>query len=307
MRNYHLFSYNIQTKEKRKITQKPISAPITFSSSRLGYLVYSSGNILNRVDIKTGTTAVITSSYEGPWPISTSPDGKRIGFFRGNSRVVIFNIETLKEEGTYTLPSNTIKNRVIWSSIGDSIYVLTIQSINGLGVNDIVELNLNSQKSRTILSTDTAKHQLFLTGDSTNPKFLFNENAPGKLGQESSFVEYDILTGTSKIIETLNSGNIFFTGYVMDSSNSTLYYTREDQGLVARNLNSGKPITLISQIQSTPYLKLIGFGQNENELVVSGLARGKDGVQSLFYYLYNISKDSWEEIVSAALPQGKGS
>ncbi|MCH8244536.1 hypothetical protein IIB97_01455, partial [Patescibacteria group bacterium] len=140
---------------------------------------------------------------------------------------------------------------------------------------------------------------------SSNPKLFFIENVPGS--QKSSFVEYDILTKASKTIETSSSDRFFFSGYIVDSNSSTLYYTRENEGLVTRNLNSGKVVTLISQMQSTPYLKVIGFGRNENEIIVIGLAREKDGIMSLFYYLYNISKDSWEEIVSAALPQGKGS
>lgn len=89
----------------------------------------------------------------------------------------------------------------------------------------------------------------------------------------------------------------------MDPRSLTIYYTRSDKGLIAMGLG-GKKVTLVAEIEGTPYLRLIGFGTDMNELVLSGLVSGKDGFQREVYYLYNISDNSWKTIVkSEPLPQ----
>lgn len=298
--SYNLFSYSFTSEEKLKLTAKPIDAPIDFSISQLGYVLYASVNVLHRIDIETGEAVEITSSYQGPFPPSISPDGKKIALIKNrNTQVAILDLESLAEEKIYTLPVNTFgSNSILWSPTGDSIYITVIPSGASFAVTHIAEINIGSSEVKIVLATDTLKDGLSFEPFKDSKKLLFIENPTS---ENVDFVEHNFSTGEFKVLET--SSGPSFSGYIIEPASSTIYYTRADEGLTAMGLG-GKKSTLITQIQSTPYLKLIGFGTNEDELILSGLAKGKDGVQREFYDVYTISANSLKNIVeSSALPQ----
>lgn len=297
--SYNLFSYNLITQEKTKLTELPLDAPIDFSSSELGYIVYNSINSLHRINIKTGEVTKISSNYQGPFPPSISPDGKKLALIKNSTQVAILDLESLTEGKPNALPNNTSgSNSILWSPLGDSIYVTVAPRDATFTLTHIVEINLESGEVKTVLTTDTLKDALSFEPYKDIKKLLFIENPTT---ENASFVEHNLSTGESRTIQT--DSQLSFTGYVMDPASSTIYYTRSDKGLIAMGLG-GKQSTLITQIQSTPYLRLIGFGTNVDELILNGLATGKDGVQRDFYYLYTISKNSWINLLeSGALPQ----
>ncbi|MBI2049410.1 hypothetical protein HYT32_00640 [Candidatus Roizmanbacteria bacterium] len=298
--SYNLSSYNFASGEKLQLTDTPIDAPIDFSASQLGYIIYSSVNVLYRLNIETGETMEITSTYQGPFPPSISPDGEKIALIKSNNtQIAIIDLENLAEEKSHVLPVDTLgSNSILWSPTGESIYITVHPSEASFAVTHIAEINLGSGEAKTVLATDTLKDQLLFVPDKVNKKLLFVES-PTK--ENASLVEHNFSTGESKTITA--ESQLSFTGYVMNPTSSTIYYTRSDKGLIAMGLG-GKQATLITQIQSTPYLKLIGFGANEDELILSGLATGRDGVQRDFYDIYTISTNSLKNIAeSSALPQ----
>jgi len=300
---YNIISYNLVTKQSILLNKKtPVDAPIEIASANQGYLIYSNGqNELFRINVATGETTQITSSYVGPYPISISPDEQKIAFFKyeGKSRVAaIYNISTLEQEKSYIVSGDTINNRIIWSPSGGSLFVVNVRSINEVGVNDIMELTDKYPEGTTVINTDTAKSQISFQPNSG--KLLYIENAPGS--EESNLVEYDLATNQSRTIETGQTGYNSFSGYVISPDGQKMYYTRGDQGLTEMGVGGGKKATILTQVQSTPYLRLIGFGNNENELIISSLATTKEGTQKEFYNLYNLSTNELTEIVSSDTP-----
>lgn len=55
----------------------------------------------------------------------------------------------------------------------------------------------------------------------------------------------------------------------------------------------------------SPYVRLVGFGKNDQELVVYDIGRG-DKFNTAYYYSYDLQTKSLKELVNFPLPKEKG-
>lgn len=136
---YKFFSYSLLDGKSTQLIDNSFSPPIDFTLSPQGFLVFYSGKTLYKFDLNNRLLEIINSKeacekmcpypYEGPYPPSISPDGNNIAFFRGYSLIV----QSLTEGKpvSYVLPSNTLKNNIIWSDDGRFIYVKTVRPVGG--------------------------------------------------------------------------------------------------------------------------------------------------------------------------------
>lgn len=167
---FHFFSYDLLSGEKVQLTRDSFAAPIDFTLSPSGFVVFSSNKQLMTINLSDLSIADIPATgklgYEGPYPPSISSDGNKIALFQG-SNLVVRNLANTGEIETYPLPENVLKNQAVWANNGEDIYLETVRSVSGLGANDIIQINRNTKETKTVVTSDTAKHQL---------SFLMEEN-----------------------------------------------------------------------------------------------------------------------------------
>ncbi len=313
---FHFFSYDLLSGEKTQLTRDSFAAPIDFTLSPSGFVVFSSNKQLMTINLSDLSIADIPATgklgYEGPYPPSISPDGNKIALFQGQD-LVVRNLGNTGEIETYPLPDNFLKNQAVWADNGENIYLETVRSVNGLGANDILEVNRNTKEIKTVITSDTAIHQIaFFNGEKYN-SLLYSKGISGSN------------TDRVLIINTLGTGPIeypaingFLKSMVWTPNHDKLYYTQGD------NVNGGSftggvrefefaadKLGRVSKILDSiisPYVYLVGFGKDENELIVSDSALSSD--KTLYvtsFYSFDIQNKTYKELFSFQQPNTKGS
>lgn len=305
--HYKFFSYDLLSGSNEQLINGSFSAPIGFSVSPLGYVVFYSGKTFYKFNIAARSLETIQCTirggslepcvYEGPFPPSISPDGSKIAFFQGNLRV--YSLIEGNEISTHFFSTDMLKNDAIWSNDGNLIYVKTVRSVGGLGANDIYEINLSTGESKMVISSDTAKHQLSLFKSvGVSQTFLYiGETLGGDI--DRFLVKHDTTTGAREYRGVTD----FLQAYVWTLDRTKLYFT-QGGGVRSLDFSTGQVSDVLMSVKS-PYLRLVGFGRNNQELIISdGLTSG--GSRTAYYYSYNIQTKSLSELFQFAEPAERG-
>lgn len=307
---FHFFSYDLLSGEQRQLTRDSFAAPIDFTLSPQGFVIFSSNGDFKKINLSDLSIEDINSGklrYDGPYPPSVSPNGGMIAYFRGLELAVSrFGLDSSDE--TYSLPDNVLKNQAVWSADEDSIYVQTVRDIGGLGANDILEINRSTKEIKTIISSDTAKHQLAFFGGSKYDSLLYIREIFGQ-NIDRILTVHNLVTGPIEY-PALNG---YMKSLVWTPNHNKLYYTQEE------NINGGSftggirefefsaektgEISKILESITSPYVYLVGFGKNENELIVSDSVLSSDGTSNIVsYYSFDLQSKITNELFSFKTP-----
>jgi hypothetical protein len=249
--------------------------------------------------------------YEGPFPPSISPDGNKIAIFQGPD-LVVRNLVNTGEIETYPLPDNYLKNQAVWADNGEDLYIETVRSVNGLGANDIVDVNRNTKETKTVITSDTAKSQIaFFDGEKYNSLLYIRE----VLGSDMDRVLTINNLGTGPVEHPAING--FLKSLVWTQNHDKLYYTQNE------NINGGSfaggvrefefaadklgRVTKILDSITSPYVYLVGFGKSDQELIVSDSVLNSDKTLYITsYYSFDIQSKTFKELFSIQEPNKKG-
>lgn len=301
---YWIYNYSLLDGKSAQLIDKSFNGA-SFSLSPLGFLVFYTDAALYKFNLASRTLETIdlaegcekACTYNGPYPPSISPDGSSIAFFRGSNLIV--RSLTDGKQASYNIPENTVRNDAVWSNDGRIIYVKTVRSVNGIGMNDIVEVNLSTSETRVAMAGDTAKHQIsFFNADEKSQTLLYIGEEFGK--ETNRFlVKHNTITGSQEFRDVSD----FLQAYVWSPDHQTLYFT-QGGGVKALGLSTGKISTILASV-TTPYVRLVGFGRNDQELIVSDGAT-TNGTRTISYYSYDLQTKTITELFQFKDAAAKG-
>jgi hypothetical protein len=312
---FQFFSYDLLSGNKQQLTRDSFAAPVDFTLSPAGTVVFSTNKQLMMINLSDLSVEDIPANdkigYEGPFPPSVSPDGNKIAIFQGPD-LIVRNLVNTGDIETFTLPDNYLKNQAVWADNGEDIYVETVRNVNGLGANDIIDVNRTTKEIKTVVTSDTAKSQIaFFDGGKYNSLLYIREI----LGSNMDRVLTINNLGTGPVEHPAING--FLKSLVWAPNHDKLYYTQNENinggsftgGVKEFEFSAdklGKVSTLLESIKS-PYVYLVGFGKDENELVVSDSALNSDKTFLITsYYSFDIQSKTFKELFSFQESNKKG-
>ena len=301
-----IFSYNFKTGKTNQISSSTVTSALYPEYSPGASLVayFSTSDPIHycnescdsvpvpkyKLIVQNIITGVISATEEDAdidTPIvALSPDGKKLAYYTTDKKIAILDIANKDKKSFAT---SIYYRDINWGQDNMSIYYLNKDR------GQIVKLNTTDGSSEVVYANKEKFEirQRYLTQDGFTFAFILNDAVPPKNLYTNYGNEYLILlnlatgitekhlleSNSNRSAEFLATNGVNEVGnFIITSDNNTVYFEATDEAMYIPGRNQGVLLGIKSfniKTGETKILKkesggLLGFGSNENELVLNG-------------------------------------